>query len=90
MLLCQADNIGAIIEVTGTVEFAAHLVLKAIEHHKHVILMNAELDGTVGPILKVYADKARSVTIRHKGYAKLLPSYADETSCRWAWRRAAA
>jgi predicted homoserine dehydrogenase-like protein len=58
MLLCQADNIDAIIEVTGTVEFAAHVVLKAIEHRKHVILMNAELDGTVGPILRVYADKA--------------------------------
>jgi predicted homoserine dehydrogenase-like protein len=58
MLLCQAEGIDAIIEVTGTVEFAAQMVLKAFENHKHVILMNAELDGTLGPILKVYADKA--------------------------------
>ncbi len=58
MLLCQADNIDAIIEVTGTVEFGAHVVSKAIERGKHVIMMNAELDSTVGPILKVYADKA--------------------------------
>jgi predicted homoserine dehydrogenase-like protein len=57
-LVCEAEGIDAIIEVTGTVEFACHLVLRAINHGKHVILMNAELDGTVGPILKVYADKA--------------------------------
>lgn len=61
VLLCQAGMIDAIIEVTGTVEFGAHVVLKAIEHGKHVVLMNAELDGTVGPILKRYADKANVV-----------------------------
>lgn len=57
-LLCQAQGIDAIIEVTGAVEFSAQVVFKAIEHRKHVVMMNAELDGTVGPILKVYADKA--------------------------------
>jgi predicted homoserine dehydrogenase-like protein len=58
MLLCQADGIDALIEVTGTIEFGAAVVLEAIAHKKHVILMNAELDGTVGPMLKVYADRA--------------------------------
>lgn len=58
MLLCQADQIDALIEVTGTIEYAAHIVMKAIAHRKHIILMNAELDGTIGPILKVYADRA--------------------------------
>lgn len=58
MLLCEAQGIDAIIEVTGAVEFGAQVALKAIEHGKHVILMNAELDGTIGPILKVYADRA--------------------------------
>lgn len=57
-LLCQAEGIDALIEVTGTVEFAAHVALRAIENHKHIILMNAELDGTIGPILKVRADRA--------------------------------
>ena len=57
-LLCQAEGIDALIEVTGTIEFAAGVVLEAIAHRKHVILMNAELDGTIGPILKVYADRA--------------------------------
>ena len=58
LLLCQAEGIDALIEVTGTIEFAAGVVLEAIAHRKHVILMNAELDGTIGPILKVYADRA--------------------------------
>ncbi|HLZ70242.1 MAG TPA: NAD(P)-dependent oxidoreductase [Dehalococcoidia bacterium] len=58
LLLCEAGRIDALLEVTGTVEYAAQIVLKAIEHRKHVVLMNAELDGTVGPILKTYADRA--------------------------------
>jgi predicted homoserine dehydrogenase-like protein len=58
LLLCEAENIDAVIEVTGDVEFGAHVALKAIKHGKHVITMNAELDGTVGSILKVYADRA--------------------------------
>jgi predicted homoserine dehydrogenase-like protein len=57
-LICEADGIDAIIEVTGTIEYSAHLIMKAIEHRKHIIMMNAEIDGTIGPILKVYADKA--------------------------------
>lgn len=58
LLVCRAEGVDAIIEVTGTVEFGAAVVLEAIEHGKHVILMNAELDGTIGPILKIYADRA--------------------------------
>ena len=58
LLLCQAEGIDAIIEATGTVEFAAHVAVEAIKHGKHLILMNAELDGTIGPILKNYADRA--------------------------------
>ena len=66
-LLAEAENIDAIIEVTGAVEFGAHLVLKAIECRKHVIMMNAELDGTIGPILKQYADRAGVVLTNADG-----------------------
>ena len=58
LLLSRAEGIDAIIEVTGAVEYGAHVVLEAIRHGKHVVLLNAELDGTAGSILKVYADKA--------------------------------
>ena len=57
MLLCEAEGIDAIIEATGEVEFGTHVTLNAIKNKKHVILMNAELDATLGPILKVYADR---------------------------------
>jgi predicted homoserine dehydrogenase-like protein len=57
-MLCQSESIDVLIEATGHVEYGAQVTLEAIKHHKHVVLMNAELDGTVGPILKVYADRA--------------------------------
>ncbi|GAA0695306.1 NAD(P)H-dependent oxidoreductase [Vreelandella titanicae] len=56
--LARAEGLDAIIEVTGSLEFAAHAVLAALESGKDVIQMNAELDGTIGPILKVKADAA--------------------------------
>lgn len=57
-LLCQAENIDVLIESTGHVEFGVQVAMQAIKHKKHLVSMNAELDATVGPILKVYADKA--------------------------------
>lgn len=56
LALAKADGLDAIIEVTGSLEYAAQVVLTAIESGKHVIQMNAELDGTIGPILKKKAD----------------------------------
>jgi predicted homoserine dehydrogenase-like protein len=56
-LLCRSDQIDALVDVTGSVEFGAHVVLDAFEHGKHVILMNAELDATIGPILHRYAQR---------------------------------
>jgi predicted homoserine dehydrogenase-like protein len=57
-LLCEADGIDVIIEATGTIEFGAGVVLDAIANGKHVVLMNAELDATLGPVLKARADRA--------------------------------
>lgn len=56
-LLCDSKEIDVIIEATGAVQFSAEVALRAIQNKKHLVLMNAELDGTVGPILKVYADR---------------------------------
>jgi predicted homoserine dehydrogenase-like protein len=67
MLLCRAEGIDAVIEATGEIEFGAHVTLEAIAHGKHMILMNAELDATVGPILKVYADRAGVVITNADG-----------------------
>jgi predicted homoserine dehydrogenase-like protein len=56
-LLCRSEQIDALVDVTGSVEFGAHLVLEAFRHGKHVILMNAELDATIGPVLQLYAER---------------------------------
>lgn len=56
--LARAEGLDAIIEATGSMDYALEAVEGALETAKHVILMNAELDGTVGPLLKVKADKA--------------------------------
>ena len=57
LLLCRSEQIDVICEVTGDVEYAAHVVLEAFNHGKDVVLMNAEIDATIGPILQVYAEK---------------------------------
>jgi predicted homoserine dehydrogenase-like protein len=56
-LLCRADGIDAVLEVTGTVDFGAGVVLEAVRNGKPVVLMNAELEATLGPILKAHADQ---------------------------------
>lgn len=55
--LCRAEGVECVIETTGDVESGARVSLDALSHGKHVVLMNAETDAAVGPILKVYADR---------------------------------
>lgn len=55
-LLCDTAQIDVLLEVTGAIEYAAHVVTRAVDAGKHVVLMNAELDGTIGPLLKARAD----------------------------------
>jgi predicted homoserine dehydrogenase-like protein len=61
IMAVTSSAIDIVVEVTGTVEQAAHVVEAAIGAGKHVVLMNAELDGTVGPILKLHADAAEVI-----------------------------
>jgi len=63
-VLTSCDDIDLLVEVTGTVEPAARVVLQAFDHGKHVVLVNAELDSFIGPILKEKADRA-GVVITH-------------------------
>ena len=67
LLLCRAPGIEAILECTGDVEAGARVVTEAIANRKHVLLVNAELDATVGPILKVLADRAGVVITNADG-----------------------
>ena len=55
--LTEAKNIDAILDATGIVEFGAHVATLAIKGGKHIILMNVELDATIGPVLKAKASE---------------------------------
>jgi predicted homoserine dehydrogenase-like protein len=54
-LLARSEEIDVLVDVTGSVEFGARVVLEAFKHRKDVVLMNAEIDATIGPILQTYA-----------------------------------
>ena len=56
-LLCRSEQVDVVCEVTGDVEYATPVVLEAFRHGKDVVLMNAEIDATIGPILQVYAEQ---------------------------------
>jgi predicted homoserine dehydrogenase-like protein len=57
LLLARSDLVDVIVDATGSVEFGARVALEAFKHRKTVVLMNAEIDATIGPILQVYAKK---------------------------------
>lgn len=57
-LLCESSLLESLVEATGNVEYGARVTLQAIEGRKHIILMNAELDATVGPLLASKANEA--------------------------------
>jgi predicted homoserine dehydrogenase-like protein len=60
-VVCQSPSVEAIIETSGDVEFGARVALEAVRNGKHIVLMNAEVDAAVGPMLKVYADRNDAV-----------------------------
>lgn len=66
-VLTRCDAIDVLVEVTGTVETAAHVVLDAFDHGKHVVMVNAEIDSMLGPILKEKADRAGVVVTNTDG-----------------------
>ncbi len=63
-VVTHCDAVDVIIEATGTIDYATGVVLAAFDHGKDVVLVNAELDCVLGPILKAKADRA-GVVITH-------------------------
>lgn len=49
--ITHAGSVDAVVDCTGAVEFGAHLALSALDGGKHLVLMNAEVDATVGTVL---------------------------------------
>jgi predicted homoserine dehydrogenase-like protein len=57
LLLARSGLIDVLVDATGSVEFGARVTLEAFKHGKDVVLLNAEIDATIGPILQTYAAK---------------------------------
>src|SRR4029453_8297485 len=57
-LVTGAGAVEAIVEATGEIEAGAGTAVQAIDAGKHLVLINAELDSALGPVLKVRADRA--------------------------------
>lgn len=55
LLLARSSGVDILVDVTGSVEFGARVALEAFRHGKDVLLMNAEIDATIGPIMQTYA-----------------------------------
>jgi predicted homoserine dehydrogenase-like protein len=85
-VVTHCDAIDLIVEGTGTIEYGANTVLAALDHGKHVVLLNAELDCLVGPILRERAARA-GLVITHTdgeepGVAMTLLRYLRSTGLR--------
>lgn len=57
LMLCQADGIDVIIDACGSITMGAEVAFQCLDHQKHLVLVNAELDATVGPVLHHMARK---------------------------------
>lgn len=66
-IISAAEGVEAVMEITGELEFAATVAVDVIQSRKHLILVNAEVDATVGPILKVMADRSGVVMTNADG-----------------------
>jgi predicted homoserine dehydrogenase-like protein len=67
LLLTRSDGVDVLVDLTGSVEFGAGVALDAFAHGKSVVLVNAEIDATVGPILHQRARQAGVVLSATEG-----------------------
>lgn len=65
--LAYSLPVNAVVEATGVAETGARIALKAIEHEKHIIMLNVEADCAVGPILYKKAKEAGVIYTGTKG-----------------------
>lgn len=73
--------VDAIVEATGVPEVGAKAAYDAIQHRKHIVMLNVEADAVVGPILKRLADAAGVVYTLAAGDQ---PGAICELA-EWAW-----
>ena len=58
LVLCQAEGVDVVLDMTGNAFFAAEAALESFAHQKHFVTYTAEMASTVGPILTEKAKEA--------------------------------
>ena len=56
LIPCKTPSIQVVIDATGGIAIGAEIALNSILNKKHIVMLNAETDCVVGPILKKLAD----------------------------------
>lgn len=78
----ELTSIDVIAEATGDLLTGASVALRALEAGKHVVAANSDVQATVGPMLKVFADKAgvvySDIEGDEPGLLKRLVDYCDD------------
>ncbi|MDQ3302135.1 MAG: NAD(P)-dependent oxidoreductase [Actinomycetota bacterium] len=64
--LARSESVDVVVEATGVTEVGARVAYEAIQEGKHVVMLNAETDATVGVVL---ARMARSAGVVYTGSA---------------------
>ena len=56
-LVAQADMVDCVVDATGVPDVGASIAVLAMEHKKHVVMLNVETDVVIGPYLHQFAKK---------------------------------
>jgi predicted homoserine dehydrogenase-like protein len=57
-VVASSDRVDVVVDATGAVAFGADVALACFAGGKHLVLLNAEVDATLGPLLVTKADAA--------------------------------
>jgi predicted homoserine dehydrogenase-like protein len=60
-LLAGSEELDCLVDLTGSVDYGAEVAKLSIARGKHLVLMNAEVDATIGPILHAQARQSGSI-----------------------------
>jgi len=66
-LATDSPSVDAMLDVTGSIDYAARVITRALSQRKHVILMNPEVDGVLGPLFWEQANRAGVVYTNTEG-----------------------
>jgi predicted homoserine dehydrogenase-like protein len=83
--ISQAKGINAIIEASNSITPAAECAITALQHHKHVILMNSEIDLIYGPLLSSIATDNGVVCTSCDGDQYGVMKHLIEDIVRWGF-----